>query len=124
MASSLAMSVLIVDDDPAIRDVLTELLTDEGYAAIAAPHGADALASLEQIRPCLILLDLMMPVMDGFAFRAVQRSDPQLAEIPVIVLSAFPASIEAAAELDAAAYLRKPVRLDRLLATVERYCGG
>lgn len=117
-----AQPVLIVEDDPSIRDVLESVLTDEGYPTITAPHGVAALTCLQQTRPCLILLDLMMPVMDGFAFRAIQRDTPHLAEIPVVVLSAFPTNVEAAAALDAAAYLRKPVQLDRLITVVERYC--
>lgn len=114
--------VLIVEDDPAIRTVLAEVLGDEGYGVVTAPHGAAALICLEQTRPCLILLDLMMPVMDGFVFRAIQREMPHYASIPVIVLSAFAATVETAAMLDAAPYLCKPVQLDRLVATVERYC--
>ena len=110
------------DDDPAIRGVLAEVLTDEGYPAVVAPHGAAALDYLHHTPPCLILLDLMMPVMDGFQFRAVQRTIPHLAHIPVVVLSAFPASVETVATLDDAAYLRKPLRLDRLIELVERYC--
>jgi len=80
-----------------------------------------ALVCLEQTRPGLILLDLMMPVMDGFAFRAIQRELPPYASIPVIVLSAFAATVETAATLDAAAYLSKPIELDRLVAVVARY---
>jgi hypothetical protein len=64
--------VLIVEDDAAIREVMAEALGDEGYLTLTAEHGAAALACLEQTRPCLILLDLIMPVLDGFAFRAVQ----------------------------------------------------
>ena len=119
-----ARLVLIVEDDPFIRDVLEEVLTDEGYLTISAPHGAAALVCLEHARPCLILLDLMMPVMDGFGFRAIQRKTPQFASIPVIVLSAFAATVETAATLDAAAYLSKPVQLDRLVAVVDRYCAA
>ena len=114
--------VLVVEDDPHIRHVIYEVLTDEGYQVVTVEHGAAALVCLEQTRPCLILLDLMMPVMDGFAFRAIQRDTPQVATIPVIVLSAFVATVETAATLDAAAYLSKPVELDRLIAAVERYC--
>lgn len=124
MPASPTVPVLIVDDDPAIRATLAEVLADEGYPTLTAPHGAEALTCLAQVQPCLILLDLMMPVMDGFQFRAVQRSRPHLAQIPVIVLSAFPATVETAAALDAAAYLRKPLRLDRLIETVDRYCAG
>jgi CheY-like chemotaxis protein len=117
--------VLIVDDDPAIRAVPAETLIDEGYRTLTGPYGAAALAALQDASPpCLIVLDLMMPVMDGFAFRAVQRRTPHLAPIPVVVLSAFPATVETAAELDVAAYLSKPVPLDQLVATVARSCAA
>ena len=117
-----AHPVLIVEDDPAIRAVLAETLLDDGYQVLTAENGAEALGALAHVHPCLILLDLMLPVMDGFQFRVTQRLMPSLATIPVVVLSAFPANVETVAELDAAAYLSKPVRLERLVATVERYC--
>jgi CheY-like chemotaxis protein len=117
-----AHPVLIVEDDAAIRAVLAETLLDDGYQVLTAENGAEALGALARVQPCLILLDLMLPVMDGFQFRATQRLMPSLATIPVVVLSAFPANVETVAELDAAAYLSKPVRLERLVATVERYC--
>lgn len=114
--------VLIVEDDPAIREALAEVLADEGYATLTAENGAEGLTCLEWVQPCLILLDLMMPVLDGFGFRDAQRAAPALADIPVIVLSAFPASIETLARLDATAYLSKPVNLNRLVEVVDRYC--
>ena len=116
--------VLIIDDDPAIRTIITDVLAEEGFATVAAADGAAALTCLKETQPCLILLDLMMPGMDGFAFRAIQRITPQVAAIPVVVLSAFPTSVDTAATLDAVAYLSKPVRLDRLVMVVDRYCVG
>jgi CheY-like chemotaxis protein len=120
----LTQPVLIVEDDPSIREVMADLLADEGYTTLTAENGAEGLTCLGQVRPCLILLDLMLPVLDGVAFRAAQRAAPQWAVIPVIVLSAFPASVETATTLDAVAYLSKPVELDRLVEVVERYCGA
>jgi CheY-like chemotaxis protein len=114
---------LIAEDDPTIREVMAEALGVESYLILTAEHGA-ALPCLAQTRPCLSVLDLMLPVLDGFAFRAAQRAAPQWAVIPVIVLSAFPASVETATTLDAVAYLSKPVELDRLVEVVERYCGA
>lgn len=114
--------VLIVEDDPSIREVMEDVLSDEGYHVVTAPHGAAALVCLQQTQPCVILLDLMMPILDGFGFRRIQRETPQFATIPVIVMSAFPANVETVVQLDAAAYLRKPIPLERLVATVERYC--
>jgi two-component system, chemotaxis family, chemotaxis protein CheY len=110
--------VLIVDDDAAIREAVAELLTLEGYRTAMAANGAEALSVLAGgARPALILLDLMMPVMDGFQFRSRQQQDPKLADIPVIVFSAG----RAAGAIDAAAQLPKPVDLDHLLATVAEH---
>jgi CheY-like chemotaxis protein len=114
--------ILIAEDDAAIREALAETLMDEGFQIVTAKNGAEAFVCLAQTRPCLILLDLMMPVLDGFAFRAAQLLTPQVAAIPVIVLSTFPASVETVATLDAVAYLSKPVQLDRLIEVVARYC--
>src|SRR5262245_34872901 len=81
--------VLIVDDDYDIRATLHEILSDEGYDVASSANGFEALQALRSgTAPCLILLDLMMPVMDGWQFRAQQLSDPTLASIPVVVLSA------------------------------------
>src|SRR5690242_8866746 len=84
--------VLVVDDDYAIREMLTEVLEDAGYRVISVENGAAALAQLREMLtpPCLILLDLMMPVMTGWEFRIAQQADARLAAIPVIALSARP----------------------------------
>lgn len=115
--------VLVVEDDPDIRATLCEALEDNGYTAVGAGNGVEALAYLRGAaeRPCLILLDLMMPVMDGQTFRAEQRADAALAAIPTIVISAYRDLERYAAEL-ATEYLPKPVRLDTLLETARRYC--
>jgi CheY-like chemotaxis protein len=117
-------TVLIVDDDKAIRETLTMILEDEGYRVNSAPHGRDALSLLRQgdIRPQLILLDLMMPVMSGWEFRAEQSRDPDLASIPVVVLSADRDITTKATSVAANGYLSKPVDLALLLATVSQYC--
>ena len=107
--------VLVVDDDKDIRDLLSEALAGEGYSVVAARHGAEALERLRCRRADVILLDLMMPVMDGWQFREAQLRDPALAGIPVVVMSASdPAGISADARIT------KPVELDLLLATIER----
>ena len=115
--------VLVVEDDPDIRATLCEALDDHGYASVGAANGAEALDYLRNApeTPCLILLDLMMPVMDGQTFRNEQRADPRLAEIPVIVISAYRDVEKYATEL-AADYLAKPVRLDALLDVARRHC--
>jgi len=116
------MSVLIVDDDAAIRDVLSEVLCDEGYAVDTAANGYEALAYLQAApKPGLILLDLMMPVMNGWEFRAAQQLDPELAAIPVITISANAELVRGAPRLEVAQHLRKPVDLDHLLRTVKRH---
>ena len=116
------MSILIVEDEHDIRAVLTEILEDEGYAVASVPNGLEALAFLQEHRPQLILLDLGMPVMTGWEFRQKQRSDPALADIPVIVMSATPHLNQTAAALQAADCLDKPIELNALLGMVEHYC--
>jgi len=112
--------VLIVEDDDDAREMMSELISGEGFSPQTAVNGRDALDQLAHgLRPHVILLDLMMPVMDGFQFRARQREDPDVADIPVLVLSA---AGERARHLDAAANLPKPVDFDRLIDTIRQYC--
>jgi CheY-like chemotaxis protein len=111
-------TIFVVDDDQDIRDTLTELLQEEGYSVVRASHGGEALRMLrEGPRPSLILLDLMMPVMDGWQFRAEQRKDPALASIPVVVISAT-GKDEKVSTLGAVQFLKKPIRLEQLLEAV------
>jgi CheY-like chemotaxis protein len=113
--------VLVVDDDEAIRDSLCEILSDEGHPAVGVPDGREALDFLRADgRPCLILLDLMMPVMDGATFRAEQLADPSLRSIPVAVITA--AGPHAASGIKAEAILPKPLRIESVLTVVERFC--
>jgi CheY-like chemotaxis protein len=118
------VDILLVEDDEGIRTMLIECLTDEGYVVCGAEHGADALALLggTTATPRLILLDLMMPVMNGWTFRARQRAIPDWADIPVIVLTASPALLDMYGPMDVAGLLAKPVDLDQLLAVVAPYC--
>lgn len=116
--------VLIVEDDEWIRDCIRELLEEEGLQVVVATNGRDAIELLHAMSelPQLILLDLMMPVMDGNAFRDTQAVDVRLAEIPVVVMTAD-GQIEAKqAKLGAREYLKKPVKIDTLIDTVSRYC--
>lgn len=115
--------VLVIEDDPTIREVLVEVLGEHGYEAMGASNGREALDALASTsdRPCVILLDLMMPVMDGRSFREEQLQCPDLSDIPVIVISAH-LDHAAATDLNAAAYLRKPVRLADVLRSVKNYC--
>jgi CheY-like chemotaxis protein len=117
--------VLIVDDDVALREGLAELIEHEGYATATATDGLDALAQLRQgLRPCAILLDLMMPKMDGWDFRTEQLKEDDLKDIPVIVMTAAGFSVESMktqfGELD---FLSKPAPHDALLDAIRRCCG-
>ena len=116
--------VLVVEDDADILRALVQVLQDEGHTVRAAENGLVALATLRARGaqpPCVILLDLMMPVMDGWAFRAEQLRDPTLAHIPVILLTADGNAVEKAALLTGAGALRKPVELATLLEAIAPY---
>ncbi|MEO8192183.1 MAG: response regulator [Acidobacteriota bacterium] len=116
-------TVLVVEDDPELLEALSDALESEGYGVGRARHGLDALGQLRAgKRPCLILLDLMMPIMNGWQFRHEQRQDSELSRIPVVVVSAKTDSAQHAAWLEADAYIEKPVSLQTLLETVHRYC--
>jgi CheY-like chemotaxis protein len=116
--------ILIVEDDAAIRDALTLLLRDEGYAVVGAPNGLEALRHLkENGPPDLILLDLMMPVMDGWQFSKEQQQDPSLKGVPVVLLSANGNVQQRASMLGAVGFLQKPVEVAELLDAIHRYCG-
>lgn len=116
-----AKAVLLVEDDIDVREAVADTLDEAGYRVSPARNGQEALDMLRSgaVQPRVILLDLMMPVMDGWQFREEQLRDPALASIPVVALSAH-GGIEA---LDAAAHLRKPVELKQLLDTVARFFG-
>ena len=118
-------SILVVDDDADIRSVVGEVLRDEAYPVVEAADGREALALLESmdVLPGLILLDLMMPHVDGWEFRRRQLLDARLATTPVVVISAFaPTASGATKDLFAGSVrLRKPVDLDKLLAVVRSH---
>ena len=114
--------VLIVEDDTDAREALAAFLESEGYRVIEAAHGEEALRHLRDRPVSAILLDLMMPGMNGWAFRAEQLKDAQLAAIPVAILSADATAAPRAAALRVADYMTKPVDFDRLLQFVRRYC--
>ena len=113
--------VLIVEDDADLREMMAQLLALEGYQTAAVANGREALEYLQQENaPNLILLDLMMPVMDGWEFRRHQQANPALAAVPVIVLSALDQSRTAG--VDAEAVLKKPLDFDLLLELVRLFC--
>jgi CheY-like chemotaxis protein len=119
MSSHPEGSILVVEDSEDTRDALRVLLQLEGYRVETAENGQDGLEKLRAgFRPWLILLDLMMPVMDGAQFRREQLADPQLAEIPVVVYSALPPANINVGQLKGVAYLQKPVDFETLLSLV------
>ena len=107
--------ILLVEDDPDVRDALRLVLDQAGYDVVCAGEGREALDRVRECAPSLILLDLMLPVMDGFEFRVQQLQDPAVASIPVIVFSCGADLQEKIAPLRVAACLRKPVDVDAML---------
>ncbi len=117
--------VLLVDDNDDAREALAFLIEQDGCEVIQARNGRDALRRLEQgLQPCLILLDLMMPQLDGWAFRGEQRKLPGGEDVPIVIYSASPTVAADARQLGVAGWLEKPLDFDALLTTVRRYCGS
>jgi CheY-like chemotaxis protein len=116
-------SVMIVEDDRDTREMLGRFLELEGFDVRTAANGQLALEALDEdaAAPEVILLDLMMPVMNGWQFREHQRRDPRLSRIPVVVVTAA-GPREDIPEISADAWLSKPVDFDRLLATIDSLC--
>jgi CheY-like chemotaxis protein len=123
-----AGNVLIVEDDPDVRDMLAAFLASEGFHAVAAEDGLEALHLLRIVRhrapdvPCLILLDLMMPRLSGNEFRRAQLSDPTVSAVPVAVMSGVTDVEQRAQALGAVATLAKPIDCEMLIRVVRRYC--
>jgi CheY-like chemotaxis protein len=114
-------TVLIVEDDEAIRETMQLALEMRGYEVITAGNGKEGIDALAaRPRPCLILLDLMMPVMDGWGFVTAIERDPRLGCIPVVVVTAF---TNQAGKINARSVIAKPVPLEVLYETVRTYCG-
>ena len=114
--------ILVVEDDESIRAVLDMALSDEGYEVIEAENGAQGLALARTTQPHVILLDMRMPVMDGWAVARALRG--QGITVPIIVMTAAESARRWADEVGAEGYLAKPFGLDELLATVERFRGS
>lgn len=112
--------ILVVEDDEAILRSVEQILTDEGYAVALAFNGRDALEQVRMSAPRLILLDMKMPVMDGWAFAAAYRQLPG-PHAPIVALTAAHDSRARAAEIAAAGYIAKPFDLDKLLDLVRRF---
>jgi CheY-like chemotaxis protein len=116
-------TLLVVDDEVGITDALHDLLSEEGFAVLTARNGKDGLKRIDEKRPDLILLDYMMPVMDGREVLLALQADAAYRDIPVIMMSAMPRS-SIPADCKPAAFLRKPFEIDRLLAEVSRLLTG
>ncbi len=110
--------ILIVDDEPDIRDSLAEFFQDEGYAVVTAPDGAAALEALATGQlPCVVILDLLMPILDGNEMYERMRSDPRYCAVPVIISTSDPRRAPSGVLT-----MKKPVSLMRLLSAVRQYC--
>jgi CheY-like chemotaxis protein len=119
-----AKLILVVDYDYDIREALQEALEDAGYKVAVAVNGRAALELMETgPMPALILLDLMMPVMNGEEFIQIQQEDPTLAHIPVVILTANGRIKEKATSLRTAGYMHKPFTLEDLLAIARQFAG-
>lgn len=114
--------LLLVEDDRALQESLCELLEDSGFQVVCADNGRQALDYLQDgPRPCVVLLDLMMPVMNGWEFREEQVRDAKLSDIPVVVLSADGRAEMKARMLGAEGWLRKPIEMNQLFGMLERF---
>lgn len=116
--------VLVIDDDFDTLDAIGDVLSMEGYEVRCVRSAKDALAQMSQIDPAIIVLDLMMPEMNGWEFLAIRKSDESLSNIPVLVLSADNRSLHQALEFEATEYVAKPIDLDALLNVIARIVDG
>jgi CheY-like chemotaxis protein len=125
-ATSHRHRVLLAEDNDDNREALTMLVETEGFECVSVRNGRDALARLEAgLRPCLILLDLLMPEMDGLEFRRAQLADPRLASIPVAIISGGGLSMEAEAHaLGVTMFLRKPFDVQAFIGLLSDHCGS
>lgn len=118
--------ILLVEDDADLRESLCKVLEESGYEVDGVRNGREALEYLRREQPpCVVLLDLMMPVMTGWEFRDAQRGDPALSDIPVVILTADGRAQSKADSLGVGKFLRKPLQLEELLGTVRSFhCGA
>jgi CheY-like chemotaxis protein len=115
-----ALTVLVVDDDPDLRDAIASLLEDVGHRVLTASNGLEAIRKLRETRPSVVLLDLMMPESDGYDFRRRQLADPTLADIPVVAMTASGRAEGRIDEIAPAAFVREPFEFDGLLEILHR----
>ncbi len=124
MPKTIVHEVLVVEDDPDMREGLAFLITHWGHAVVTAANGREALERLDQMAgpPCMIILDLMMPEMDGWELRRSLLERPAFANVPVLLVSGVADLDEAARALSAVDYLRKPVDIEKLSRLVTVHC--
>lgn len=117
-------AILVIDDDKEIRESLHDVLTDEGYTVFMAENGLEGLNFLKNTDqlPCLVFLDLMMPVLDGQGFRKEQLENPAYSNIPTILFSANGHLDKRALAIGMTDFLKKPIDLDELLSIAAKYC--
>ncbi len=113
--------VLVVDDDPAIRGLVADALRDEGYVVDVAAHGREALEAMRARRPVTVVLDLMMPIMDGLSFIEACHSEQLCDNVPIVVISAVHDAVQRLREVPLQACLAKPFDLDDLIRTVSSF---
>jgi two-component system, chemotaxis family, chemotaxis protein CheY len=116
-------SILVVDDEVAVAEVLASLLSDAGYHVIPASNGKHALARLDEATPQLILTDFMMPLLVGKGLIAALKADPRRRDIPVVVMTSIPERTVAEQSDGYAGFLRKPFRIRDVLAIVAKLIG-
>ncbi|HJU28599.1 MAG TPA: response regulator [Candidatus Binataceae bacterium] len=112
--------ILVVEDDERVLEAITEFLAMVGYSVDAAHNGEEAIDHARASHPSLILLDLSMPVMDGWEFLRRRSTEPSIANVPIVVISALASGAPEGAE----GFLTKPIDVDKLLAVLSRYCGA
>ena len=117
-------TVLVVDDEFGIVDVLETILIDEGYRVLTARNGKQGLESLATERPDVVLLDFMMPILGGVEMLAAMMAEPAYRHIPVIMISSLGEDVLAKKCTGYVAYLRKPFRATAILSTIDRVLGG
>ena len=121
--STTGHNILVVEDDSTLRNAMGDLLGEEGIPSTGAENGQVGLDLLRAgARPCLVLLDLQMPFVDGLTFRRRQLEDPRFAGIPVVVMTGQTSEEAEAETLGVSLYMRKPVAPGRVVGVVEQYC--
>jgi CheY-like chemotaxis protein len=113
--------VLVVDDDPAIRGLVADALRDQGYTVDLAAHGREALEAMRARRPATVVLDLMMPIMDGFSFIEALHNEQLCENVPIVVISAVQDALRRVQQVPVRACIAKPFDLDDLIRTVGQF---